>query len=362
MDTTKHTLLISTTKGLITYKRKNHQWVFDREDFLGLRVSFTYVDPRDNSWWVSLSLKHWGEKLYRSYDQGKHWEAVKGPKFPEGTEVSPGKPASVKLIWSMSHAGMEEKGSYFLGTEPGGLFKSDQIEEGFKLDKVLWDHPSRIKHWFGGGRNHAGIHSIIVDPQDSQHIYIGISCAGVFESLNGGEEWHPLNKGLRADYLPDPYVEVGHDPHLLLACASQPQIMWQQNHCGVFRSENGGKQWVDVTDDEELTRYGFALAIDDEDPLKAWVIPAVSDEQRVAINRALCVCRTIDGGKNWEILRTGLPQQHVYDIVYRHAFAKNRNSLAFGTTTGNIFVSENEGDSWYHLSHFLPMVNAVCFA
>ena len=147
-----------------------------------------------------------------------------------------------------------------------------------------------------------------------------MSCAGVFETMDAGKTWHPRNKGLKAAYLPNPNVEVGHDPHLLLACgfASSPRNgnsvpamkMWQQNHCGIFRSTDAGLNWVDVSDKNGIANYGFALAIDIKNPLRAWVIPAISDEIRVAHDLALCVCRTEDGGETWQQLRNGLPQNH----------------------------------------------------
>lgn len=358
----KTQLLVATSKGLVIYRYNGRRWVFEREEFLGLRLTQVYVDPRTDTWWVALSLKHWGEKLHRSHDRGKTWEEVPPPKYPAGTEVKPGIAATVKLIWALAHGGWDRPGHLYLGTEPGGLFRSTDGGDSFQLVESLWAHPSRRKHWFGGGRNHAGIHSIVVDPRNSDHVYVGVSCAGVFETRDGGQSWQARNQGLRADYLPDPWVEVGHDPHLLLACEQQPDILWQQNHCGVFLSQDGGIQWQDVTDVDNFTRYGFALAIDPEAPQRAWVIPAISDEMRVALHRALKVFRTDDGGQSWQAFTHGLPQEHAYDIVYRHGLVRYGQTLAFGTTTGNLFLSSDDGESWTCLSHFLPTINALCFA
>lgn len=352
-------LLISTSKGLIIYKRSKHRWQYHQNAFIGLPVSMVLVDPRDNSWWAALAHKHWGQKLHVSRDEGNTWEEVAAPAYPKGLEVKPGVPASLKLIWALAHGGQDQPGHLYVGTEPGGLFKTENGGKGFSLVESLWNHPSRLRHWFGGGRDFAGIHSIVVDPRDSQHIYIAVSCAGVFETVDGGNSWFPRNKGLRADYLPDPYVEVGHDPHLLLACRSQPDVLWQQNHCGIFRSVNGGQEWTDITDANGLANYGFTLAIDHDNPERAWVIPAESDRIRIAVDQALCVCRTEDGGKSWQALRNGLPQQQAFDIVYRHALDIQDSTLAFGTTTGNVFVSENWGDDWFALNNHLATVNSV---
>ena len=355
------TLIVSTSKGLIVYKNGPNGWTFERETFLGLPVSLTHVDPHTSRWWAALAHKHWGQKLHYSTDQGGGWQEVRAPRYPAGAEVAPGLPATLRYIWAISHGGADRPGHLWIGTEPGGLFHSTDFGEHFELVQSLWDHPSRQEHWFGGGRDQAGIHSVVVDPRDSNHVYIAVSCAGVFETVDGGKSWLPRNKGLRADYLPDPYPEVGHDPHLLLACASQPEVMWQQNHCGVFRSVDGGKNWQDITDPSGLNYYGFSLGIDHANPEKAWVIPAQSDKIRVAVDTALCVCRTEDGGKSWQVCRQGLPQQHAYDIVLRHALAVDGENLAFGTNAGNLFVSEDGGDSWQSISHHLPKISAVCF-
>ena len=248
-----------------------------------------------------------------------------------------------------------------MGTEPGGLFKSIDAGASFELVQNLWDHPSRIDHWFGGGRNHPGIHSIVVDLRDSDHIYIGVSCAGVFETKDGGLSWQARNKGLRADFLPDPYVEVGQDPHLVLACQSNPEIIWQQNHCGVFRSVDAGATWKDVSDPKGLSNYGFSLAIDDENPERAWVMPATSDEMRIAVDGALYLNYTEDGGQTWREFRTGLPQKHCFDIVLRHSLDRNRDNMAFGTSGGSFFLSDNDGKSWAAVNHHLPRIFAVKF-
>ena len=225
----------------------------------------------------------------------------------------------------------------------------------------LWDHPSRKEQWFGGGRDHPGIHSILVDPADSDHIYIAVSCAGTFETKDGGETWLPMNKGLRADFLPDPSSEIGQDPHLVDWCKANTQVMWQQNHCGIYRSEDGGASWTDISEKDGIANFGFAVAAHETDPNVAWVVPGVSDVMRVAIDNSLCVSRTDDGGKTWKHFREGLPQNASFDITYRHALDVTGDTLAFGTTTGNVYMSDNGGEKWNTLSNNLPMVHSVEF-
>ena len=352
-------LLVGTGKGLVIYRKKGQNWVLDKIHFLGMPVSVVKIDPQTKDWWVCLDHKHWGPKVHFSSDEGLNWQEVKAPQYPADTEVKPGTPATLRYIWTMAIAGEGQNKTFYLGTEPGGLFKSTDLGQSYELVPSLWNHPSREKHWFGGGRNYAGIHSIVVDPRDPQHIYIGISCAGVFETKDGGVTWAVRNQGLRADFLPNPHVEVGHDPHLLLMCPSNPDVLWQQNHCGIFRSTNAGEAWDDITDATEVTRYGFCIAIDELDENKAWVIPVTSDHMRVAVNQALAVYHTDDGGKTWTDFRAGLPQEGCFDIVLRHSLAKKDNTMIFGTSTGNLFLSEDYGQSWRALNNYLSNIYAV---
>lgn len=362
MSEAKRRILIGTSKGLIIYNKAASGWQVEQVLFKGMPVSVVYVDERDNTWWICLAHRHWGQKLHRSIDEGKNWESIRTPIYPKDAKLKSGKAATLRKIWTMSHAGADRPGQLYLGTEPGGLFYSRDGGLSFNLLQTLWDHPSRKDEWFGAGRDHPFIHSIVVDPRDSNHFYIAISCAGVFETKDGGKTWLPRNKGLVAAYLPNPNVEIGHDPHLLLVCKANPDVLWQQNHCGIFRSTNGGLNWIDVSGSDNFPYYGFALAIDHDNPDRAWVIPAVSDEVRVAVNEALCVCRTEDGGKTWQTLREGLPQQNCFDIVFRHSLAINQNQLVFGTTTGNVFYSDDFGNNWQCLSHHLPRVDYITFA
>ncbi|MBX2816130.1 MAG: hypothetical protein KTR24_09035 [Saprospiraceae bacterium] len=347
-------VLLGTTKGLLTLTEEGPNWRVQQVDFLGLPVSMIHSNKDNSKTWVALAIKHWGVKLHQSEDHGQTWKEIEAPKYPTSALVREGEPATLGLIWSMASSGDRQ----WIGTEPGGLFVSDQAS-GFQLVQSLWDHPSRPRHWFGGGRNHAGIHSICLHPQNPNRIYIGVSCAGVFHSDDGGTTWSPKNRGLRADYLPDPFVEVGHDPHRLELCRSHPHVLWQQNHCGVFRSTDGGEQWVDVTSKDEIGRYGFALTIDHENPDRAWIVPAESDECRVAKDLTLMVSRTEDGGKSWEHIRISDANDDCFDLTFRHAFDRHATSMVFGTTNGNLYVSKSDGDQWMRAHSNLPPIH-VC--
>ncbi len=349
-------LLLGTTKGLITYEKKGSEWKFDRIDFPGLPVSMIHYQTTTDTWWVALSIKHWGPKLFHSNPSGDSWLEKTAPKYPEVALLGD-KPATLKLIWSAAHH--PESQRMWLGTEPGGLFYSDDMGEQWHLSQSLWNHESRPDHWFGGGRNQAGIHSIKYHPKDPDTLYVSVSCAGVFKSSDHGQTWEGKNQGLKAEYLPNPSAPYGHDPHALEICEVAPQVIWQQNHCGVFLSTDSGDNWKDVTPADGYGKYGFPIVIDPMNPAAAWIIPAESDEQRIAKDQRLVVCKTTDFGATWDKQTRGLPQEHSFDLVFRHAFSKSANMLAFGTTTGNLYLSEDKGESWNTISSNLPPIHSV---
>lgn len=356
-------LLIGTTKGLVVFEKTKQSWQIQTTHFLGFPVSVIYVDELTNTWWAGISHHHWGQKLHFSTNQGQSWQNVSPPSYPLDAQMGSGKSATLKKIWTIQSGGIQYPNRLWVGTEPGGLFLSKNHGQTFALVKPLWNHPSRMnqQQWFGTGRSEPFIHSIVVHPFDNNHVYIAVSCAGIFETKDGGTTWQPKNKGLVAAYLPNPNAEIGHDPHRLFACRTHPNILWQQNHCGIFRSVDAGENWQEISDKSGIANYGFALAIDHENPKRAWVIPATSDELRIAPNQALAVCRTNDGGQTWQTLTRGLPQENCFDIVFRHSLAIHGDTLAFGTTTGNVYLSDNQGDEWICLSNHLARVDCVCF-
>ncbi len=358
----KKQLLLGTRKGLVVYHlQEDGSWQYQRTEFIGIPVSLATIDPHTGTWWALQDHGHWGCKIHRSQD-GKTWEELEAPKYPEGEEVKDGEAAATNYLWAFAHGSANQKGKVYVGTEPGGLFVSEDNGDHFGLNRGLWDQPTRKTQWFGGGRNNAGIHSVLVDPRDQDHLYIGISCAGVYESTDGATTWQVRNKGLKADFLPDEDAEVGQDPHLVVMSPSNPDVLWQQNHCGIFMSRDGGKLWKDVTDKNGPANFGFAIAVDERNPEVAWVVPGVSDMVRVAVDEALCVCRTDDGGATWQTFNSGLPQNAVFDITYRHGLDITGDTLAFGTTTGNLYLSENRGEHWQTISNNLPMIHSVEFA
>jgi len=355
-------LLVATSKGLVVLKQENASWKIVAVHFTGLPVSLIYVDERDNTWWAGISHRHWGEKLHYSKDEGITWKEAGIPSYKNYFHRKD-KPATLKRLWVMHHAGADNPGGLWLGTEPGGLFFSSDHGNSWALIESLWNHPSRLddNQWFGAGKDYPFIHSILVDPRDSNCIYIGVSCAGVFKTTDSGQTWHAKNSGLVATYLPNPTAEVGHDPHRMLFCASYPDILWQQNHCGIFRTEDGAESWINVSGKNAFPSYGFALSVDEMDPQKAWVIPAQSDEVRLPHGLKLTICKTTTGGKDWVAINNGLPLSYCFDLVLRHAFVKKNATLAFGTNNGNLFISDDSGENWETVAQHLATINGLTF-
>ncbi len=365
MDPRSTRLLLSTRKGLIELRRGPSGWSVDRVEFEGLAVEYADRDPRDGSTWASIDTGHWGPKL-RHAAAGGDFAEVACPGFPEGalTPGPPGRgqqPARLVNIWTIAFGSSDQPGRVYLGTNPGGLFVRPQAGAPFELCEGLWDHPSRTA-WFGGGRDTPGIHSICVDPRDHDALTVGISCGGVFHSDDAGQSWETRNKGQAAPFLPNPDVDAGHDPHLVVQSPSEPDVLWQQNHHGVYRSLDRGRFWEEVSDTEENVHFGFPIAVSETRSDTAWVVPAVSDQARNAVGRAVEVARTEDGGQSWTRLTKGLPQTAAWDLVYRHALDLSGDCLAFGSTTGNLFFSEDGGESWVCLGHHFPPIYAVRFA
>ncbi|MCC6887597.1 MAG: hypothetical protein IT536_03600 [Hyphomicrobiales bacterium] len=362
-------LLVSTRKGLFTLTRNSGSWHIASVDFLGDNVSLALSDPRDRRRYAALDHGHFGAKLHRATASG--WEEIATPTYPpkpEGYEENDmwGRPLnwSTARIWALVAGGPDEPGTLWCGTMPGGLFRSTDHGQSWSMIRSLWDHPKR-KQWMGGGADLPGIHSICVDPRNSRHVWIAVSTGGIWFTEDGGESWTQRGHGMRAEYVPP---ELTHDPiaqdvHCLVQCRSAPERMWVQHHNGIFVSSDEGRTFTEITGVEPST-FGFPVVVHPRDPDTAWFVPQIKDEKRVPQAGRMVVTRTRNGGKSFEILSEGLPQSHAYDVVYRHALALDAagERLAMGSTTGGLWISENQGDRWTCITHTLPPIYAVAFA
>lgn len=364
---------LGTRKGLFEVERAATGWRIGRVAFLGVHVPMALDDPRDGTLYAALEHGHFGTKLQASTDGGATWAECASPVYPAKPEGTPDilspmtqkpVPWSLEKIWALETGGKDERGVLWCGTIPGGLFKSSDRGANWSLVESLWNVPERA-FWFGGGYDWPGIHSIWVDPRDSKRILLAVSCGGVWETVDGGATWACYGEGLEADYMPPDMANnpVAQDPHRIAWCPNAPDTVWMQHHNGIFRSVDGGKKWTRFRN-ANPSDFGFAVAVHPREPDTAWFVPGVKDDQRVAANAAQCVMRTRDGGNTFEPCRRGLPQEHAYHLVYRHALdvAGDGRTLAFGSTTGSVWISEDAGDSWRHLSGDLPPVYCVRFS
>jgi len=362
---------VSTRKGLFTIERRATGWGIARARFLGDNVTIARHDPRDGAMYAALNHGHFGVKLHRSRDGGDTWHPIATPVYPPRPAgyvpktPAEGRPVdwSLTLVWAIAPGGADEPGALWCGTLPGGLFRSDDHGESWALNRPLWDDPRR-EEWFGGGADQPGIHSILVDPRDSAHVTVAVSCGGVWTSRDRGASWALTATGMRAEFMPperqfEPNIQ---DPHQLVHCRHAPDVMWVQHHNGIFRSVDGAATWQELAG-VDPSAFGFAVAAHPGDPATAWFVPAVKDEVRYPAGGQVVVTRTRDGGRTFDILRHGLPQEHAYDLVYRHALDVDSSGavLAFGSTTGSLWVSEDAGDSWDQVSAHLPPIYAVQF-
>lgn len=352
-------LYVSTRKGLFIYAHQDGEWQVKSRHFLGDPISMSLYDARDNTLYAAQNLGHFGVKLQRSQDHGETWQEVAVPVYPEKPDDDEDKNSwSLELIWCLE-AGAKP-GELWAGTIPGGLFHSTDHGDSWSLNQSLWNQPER-KRWFGGGYNQPGIHSIALNPKHPKHLTVAVSCGGVWQSRDNGETWQCTGNGLVADYMPEElkHDSVTQDPHRMVMCPSQPNKLWIQHHNGIFRSSNGGEHWQRIH--AEPSSFGFACVVHPNDGDCAWFVPGVKDECRIPVNGRLIVNRTRDGGESFEALDSGLPEQAAYDLVYRHglAISADGNCLAMGSTTGNLWVSPDQGEYWELLSVHLPPIYAL---
>jgi len=389
----RHRILVGTRKGTFVVKREGGRWRPRLVGHAGTGVNYVAADRESGTLWALLGHGHWGAKLSRSEDGGATWaDAPSQIKYPEGaryigqdmyedasSESGVGwristRVATLAKLWTIAFG---PGGRIYVGTIPGGLFESRDGGASFVLNLPLWNHESRggdlsqgdgatETKWFGtpaseGGEFAPGIHSVLVDPRDPDRLFVAVSTAGVIESTDGGGSWRSRNKGMKLDHTPEPEAEWGHDVHVIDQCAGDPDHIWQQNHVGVYYSADGAATWRKVSSPDQGVHFGFAVTADPVRGRTAWVVPGRSDMQRMAIDGGLFVARTDDGGESWTPLRAGLPQECAHDVVYRHALANHDGAVAFGSTTGNLYVSDDRGDHWVTVANNLPPIYSVRF-
>jgi hypothetical protein len=364
-------LLVATRKGAFVLRADSGRRRFRLEGphFLGHIVHHAVLDPRDRrTLLVASRTGHLGPTVLRSTDFGKTWtESATPPRFPKAAEGARGR--AVDHVFWLTPGHPSEPGVWYAGTSPQGLFRSEDDGETWEGIRGFNDHPMYEK-WTGGEQDGTPdgpkLHSILVDPREPRRMYVGMSGGGVFTSDDQGASWRPLNLGSRADFLPNPDVEYGQDPHRVALHPLLPDRLYQQSHCGIYRMDRPDDRWLRIGESmpPDVGDIGFPLVLHPRDPESVWVIPMDGSTvwPRVSPGGRPAVYATRDGGARWTRLDRGLPRAQAWFTVKRQAFAADPFEpvgLYFGTTSGTIWASRDEGARWTCIAGHLPEVYAI---
>jgi photosystem II stability/assembly factor-like uncharacterized protein len=352
-------LMIGTTKGafLARSNTSRKSWDVGGPYFPGSAIYAMAFDDRSGRrrLWASVSNMHFGSVLSSSDDFGRKWTNPEAAnvKFPEGTKDA------LKSIWQISLGSADEPDTMFCGVEPAALFESTDAGATWSLSRGLFENPHRGRWEPGGGG--LCLHTVLPHPTDRRRMTVAISTGGVYRTDDGGASWSARNKGIKAEFLPDKDPEFGQCVHKVARAGGTPDRLYAQNHWGLYRSDDGGDNWNDIAANIPST-FGFGLATHPTDPDTAWIVPLESDGFRVTPEGKLRVYRTRNGGKKWEALTKGLPQDGAFETVLRDGLAADALDPAgvyFGTRSGKVFGSADEGKSWRVVHASLPPVTCV---
>jgi photosystem II stability/assembly factor-like uncharacterized protein len=347
-------LLIGTKKGIFIFDgddaRRN--WRQRGPSLPGITINHVIGDPATGLLHAAGGNRWTGLGVWTSADDGETWALSS-----EGFSYGEGEPP-VASIWSVG-AG---KGVLYAGAEPAGLFRSTDAGKTWTHVEGLRNHPSR-PHWVPGG---AGLilHSMVIDPTDNDRLWVAISTAGVFHSADGGKSWEPRNKGTRGDFFPgqERYPEFGQCVHCLTLAPGGRDRLYQQNHLGMYRSDDGGTSWHDIGTGLP-SDFGFPAAAHPRDPDTLFLAPLNSAEGgRFMPEAKAAIWKTRDAGATWSGERAGLPQENAFFCVWRQAMAVDAHEpcgVYFGSNSGALYASPDEGESWSKIAENLPSITSV---
>ncbi len=366
-------LLVATTKGawFLTSDATRHGWQIEGPTFSAI--------PSTISCRIRATVAHAdggahrpsgpdGVPLHRRRPQLDRSRAP--ARLRQGAGGETGRVVDHVFWLTPGHA--SAPGTWYAGTSPQGLFRSADHGATWEPVSGFNDHPN-WRTWTGGEQDGTPdgpkMHSVLVDPRDARHLYIGMSSGGVFESTDGGADWKPLNRGSLATFLPDPNPEYGQDPHCMLQHPADPDILYQQNHCGIYRMDRREGVWKRIGEamPAEVGDIGFPIVAHRRDPRTVWVFPMDGSDvwPRVSPGGHPAAYVTRDAGETWRRQDRGLPAEQGWFTVKRQAMATDGHApvgVYFGTTGGEIWASADEGEGWQCIARNLPQVYAVTVA
>ena len=380
VKTTGVFLSVGTKKGLFLLHsdRNRSKWSFSGPFLPGSEIYHAIIDPRTGTLFALVNDPWFGNRVQYSKDMGATWQdSKKSPAFPaSGPAYQPLSGTSEKessfgqalfkleRIWHIEPGPASQPGIMYCGVAPAALFRSS--DSGVTWDEIpaLTNHPTRAK--WGPGAGGMCLHSIIVDPSNPDHISIAISAAGVFSTQDGGKTWDPMNSNLKYilnkfDSKIEKYPQVGQCVHHLVAAAGRNPRFYAQTHWGTYRSDDGAKSWIDITEGLP-SDFGMLMAAHPRNPDIAYVAPLGGGELRCPPEGKLRVYRTSNGGKTWEAQVKGLPQQNAFMGMYREGMCMDSLEPAgvyLGTNTGQLYSSANEGETWECITASLPPILSV---
>mgnify|MGYP000279979566 CR=1 FL=1 len=350
----KTLVLVGTKKGAFIAESGDgrRSWRLSGPFCAAWPIHHVIGDPSTGAIYAGGGNEWFGPAVWKTTDRGVSWtHSSAGLAYAEGE-------TPIKAVWSLAR-GVDR---LHAGVEPAGLFESTDHGETWSHVTGLTNHPTR-KDWQPGGGGLI-LHSIVPHPTDNRQVWVGVSTGGVFHTADGGATWAPRNKGTRNDYMPEDqrYPEYGQCVHNFAMGAGRPERLYQQNHCGMYRSDDGGLTWMSIEAGLPST-FGFPVAAHPRDADTVYMVPLNGDVLGRYMPDAKCaVWRTRDGGNTWQALRYGLPQQDAYFGVLRQAMATDCNDPAgvyFGTSGGQLYASADEGESWTTIAAHLPAITSV---
>jgi len=379
--TKKVLVMVGTTKGGFIFQSNTTRKKWSSSDILfkSWRMMFMQRDPRDGRLHAAVNHFVYGPTTHYSDDLGKTWtqarqvpmitrasKAGRPPGTPDEAESAASgddkmmeKPEKLIKVWNITPGRESEPGVLYAGAEPSTLFVSRDRGETWTMNDALYDHPHRATWYPGAGG--LCLHTILPDPVNPNRMYVAISTGGCYRTDDGGQTWAPYNKNVRADFMPNKFPEYGQCVHKIAMHPGNPNVLYQQNHCGMYRSDNSGEDWIDIGDGKLPTRFGFPVVVHPHDPKTVYVVPEESDEFHMSVDGQFAVWKSQDAGETWKQRTDGLPGSARL-VVLRDAMTTDTlddAGIYAGTNTGQIFFSRDAGDKWELLADYLPPVLSI---